>query len=156
MADIDDRNARLVPQTREIGQDLRLAIVVESRKRLVHQKQARRREKRAPDRDALALASGQVGRRSAEQGRNAEKVDDPVEIAMVRTARREPAAEGQVSPHAEMREEPGLLEHIAEPPAVRGDETAQAGVEQDVVIEHDPAGLWPREARDYPHERRLA
>ena len=41
MADIDDGNAGLVAQAFQIGQDFRLALLIERSERLVHQEQAR-------------------------------------------------------------------------------------------------------------------
>ena len=76
MADIDDRDLRLVAQPLDIGQDLGLARVVERGQRLVHQDQLRAGEQRAADRDALLLAARQQAGPAVEQMADAEQVDD--------------------------------------------------------------------------------
>ena len=59
MADVDDRNAELVAQPLDVVEDLGLARHVERGQRLVHQQDARLREQRAADRDALLFAARQ-------------------------------------------------------------------------------------------------
>ena len=55
VAHIENGNLELVAQPLDEGEDLRLALGIEGGERLVHQEQARGREKRAADRDPLLL-----------------------------------------------------------------------------------------------------
>ena len=71
MADIEDRDRDLVAQPLEVGQDLGLARLVERGERLVGEDQPRRRQKRAPDRDALLLAARERAGAAVEQGADA-------------------------------------------------------------------------------------
>ena len=65
VADIDHRHLGLVAQPRQIRQDFELARAVERGERLVEQQQPRLHQQRAADRDALALAAGQLARAGA-------------------------------------------------------------------------------------------
>ncbi len=62
MADIDDRDLRLVAQPLDIGQDLSLAGFIQRSQRLVHQQQFRAGKQRPADRHALLLAAGKLCR----------------------------------------------------------------------------------------------
>ena len=66
VADIDHRHA-LVAQAHQIGQDLDLARLIERAQRLVQQQQSRLRQQRAAERDALALAAGELAGTAIEQ-----------------------------------------------------------------------------------------
>ena len=79
MGDIEDRHAELVAQPLDQRQDLELARHVERGERLVHQEQARPRQERAADGDALALAARQRAGPAVEQTADAEHRDDLVE-----------------------------------------------------------------------------
>ena len=68
VADIDHRHA-LVAQPHQIGQDLVLAALVERAERFVEQQQSRLRQQRAAERDALALAAGELAGTAVEQMR---------------------------------------------------------------------------------------
>ena len=76
VADIDHRDARLVAQPFEIGQDFALARGIERGERLVEQEEARAHQQRAADRDALALAARELARPAVEQMADVEQVDD--------------------------------------------------------------------------------
>ena len=76
VADVDDRQSRLVAEPLDVGQDLLLQSRVERRQRLVHQQQARVRQQRAADRDPLLLAAGKVGRATVEERADVEKRRD--------------------------------------------------------------------------------
>jgi cell volume regulation protein A len=76
VADIDHRHAGFVAQPHQIGQDLDLALLVERAQRLVQQQQARLRQQRAAERDALALAAGELAGTAIEQAADVEQVDD--------------------------------------------------------------------------------
>ena len=75
MADIDHRNA-FVAQPHQVGQDLDLAALVERSQRFVQQQQARLRQQRPAERDALALAAGQLAGTAVEQMADIEQVGD--------------------------------------------------------------------------------
>ena len=137
MADIDDGHARLVAQALQIGQDLGLALLVERGERLVHQEKARRGEQRPADGDALLLAAGKIGRLAVEEVADAEEVDHAAGVFRARALGQEPAAVVKVLPHGEMREEPCLLEDIAEAAAVRRHEEAAGGIDQHVAVERN-------------------
>ena len=76
MADVHDRNVELVAQALDVVEDLGLARHVERGQRLVHQQNARLREQRAADRDALLFAARQRPRLAPQQRAEAEQVDD--------------------------------------------------------------------------------
>ena len=132
MADVDDRNPALVAQPLDIGQDLRLARLVERGQRLVHQQQPRTgragpgRWRRAASRRPKAVPAG--GR----AGADAEQVDDPRRGRRGAPTRARTSAVEQVLAHGEVREQPAVLEHVAEAPPVRGHEDAARGVDQNL------------------------
>ena len=67
MADVDDRQAHVVAQPLDVGQDLRLAAGVERRQRLVHQQQPRLRQQRPAERRPAGVSPPDSvrGRRSS-------------------------------------------------------------------------------------------
>src|SRR4029077_5297129 len=118
MRHIDDRHARLVSQAFDERQDLVLAAVVEGRKRLVHQQQARRREQGATDGNTLLFAARQAAGAAIQKLSDVEQVEYLVESDGALARRREPSSEQQILPHREMGEETPLLEYITDAPAV--------------------------------------
>ena len=83
-------------------------------------------EQRPADGDALLLAARQPARPALEQAADAEQVDHPLEVVAALARRREPAAVEQVLPHGQVREQPPLLEHVADPAPVRAARTCRA------------------------------
>ena len=81
MADIDDRHAHLVAQPLDVGEDFLLARLVERGKRLVHDEEPRPRQQRAADRDPLFLATRQAAGPPRQQRRDAEQLDDVLDLA---------------------------------------------------------------------------
>ncbi len=154
--DVEDRQARLVAQALEEGQDLGLAGRVEGRQRLVHEEEARLRHQGPADRDALALAAREAGDAPPEQTLDAQHGDHGVERQAGLAARREDPPEQEVPPHAEMREEPRVLEHVADAAAMRRQPDARLRVGQHRAVGDDPGALGPDEARDRVDEGRLA
>ena len=73
-----------------------------------------------------------------------------------RGLRREPAAEQEISPDAEMREELGVLENEPDPAAIGWHEDRGLGVHQHAAVEHDGAAIRPRQPRDQIDGHRLA
>src|SRR5262245_1809275 len=86
----------------------------------------------------------------------AEDVDHVIERRRARGVRAEPPAVEQVLADGEVREEAGLLEHVAEPPPVRRHEDATGRVDQRLSGDLDPGALGAYEAGDHVHDRRLA
>ena len=78
-----------VAQPHEIGQDLALARGIERGQRLVEQQQARAHQQRAADRDALALAAGELAGPAVEQVADVEQVDDAPLLGRRRAAGRD-------------------------------------------------------------------
>ena len=144
MADINDGDPLLVAQRLDVGQDLALARLVE------------RREQGAADGDALLFAARQQGGAAAEQCLDAEQRHDVVEPPAALGRRREPAAIEQVLAHRQVREQPSLLEDIADAAPMRRHEDPLGGVEQHPSVEDDAALLRPHQAGDDADERGLA
>ena len=65
-------------------------------------------------------------RPAVEQVADAQQLDDLVEAAAPRAAAGEPAAVEQVAAHGQMREQPGILEDVADAPAMARDVDAAA------------------------------
>ena len=91
VADIDDRHPALGAEPVEVGQDLRLARLVERGQRLVHQQQPRRRQQGPPDRDPLALAAREVAGAAVQQGADPEQLDHLAQPLAVPAAPRQPS-----------------------------------------------------------------
>lgn len=156
MADVDDGDAALVPQPLDVGEDLLPAGGIERGQRLVHEQEAGGREQGPADRDPLSLPSGQPPGAAGKQVADAEQVDDAPD-AFRRLARpREPAAVEEVAAHAQVREKARLLEDIADPPPVAGNEVAAPGVDQHLAVDDDASPLGPVQAGDQVYERRFA
>ncbi len=134
VGDVEDRHARRVAQPREEGQHLRAARRIEGGERLVHQQQARAGQQRAPECHALALAAGQPRGAAGEECREAEQRHHllearPLHARLGHRARRAAQAVAQVGLHAEMREQPAVLEHHGAAAALGRHEDAARGVE---------------------------
>jgi hypothetical protein len=110
VAHVDDGKADLVAQQLDVGEDLGFPRGVEGSERLVHQQDARAREERAADRDALPFSSREVRGAAVEELREVEELDHaaPVDVALARGG--ESLAVGKVSAYREMREEERVLE----------------------------------------------
>ena len=87
---------------------------------------------------------------------DAERLDHGIEGDGVVRPGREPAPEQQILPHAEMREQLGVLKHQADAAAMLGDEQSLRGVDQHAAVEHDRAAVGVQEARDEVDGHRLA
>ncbi len=88
VADVYDEQPQFVAQPLDIGEDLLAAGGVERRERFVHEQQARLREQRPADRDALLLATRKPQRTAIEQVADAEQVDHRVEADRLRIVAR--------------------------------------------------------------------
>ena len=119
VGDVERRQRQAVVKPLEERQDVGLGGVVERGQRLVHQQQPRLRQQRAAERDALALAAGEIARRAAEKRREAAEVDHLVPADRRRRARAgRRRAEAQIGLDRQMGKETRLLEDIAERAAV--------------------------------------
>lgn len=87
---------------------------------------------------------------------DAERLDHSTERNLACGLRREPAPEQEISPHAEMREELGVLKHEPDPAAIGGHEDRSLSVYQHAAVEHDRAAIRPRQTRDQIDRHRLA
>src|SRR5690606_6899630 len=143
VADIDDRQPKLVAKLLDEGQDLRLAGRVEGGQRLVHQEKARVREEGPADRDPLFLAARQAPRSPAEERADVEQFDDLLKSYRPLGGRHAAEAVEQVAANIEVGEQPALLEDIAEAAALRRQVDARGAVEQHGAVEGDPALGWP-------------
>ena len=118
MAHIDHRHG-LVAQAQQIGKDLALARRVERGERLVEQQEARAHQQRAADRDALALAAGEIAGPPLEQARDIEQRDDAcLLVGVVRQAIHAPPVV-EILRDRHVREQPAVLEHVADAAPVR-------------------------------------
>ena len=153
---VDDGQAKLVAQVLDERHDLGAAPRIEAGQRLVHQQDARTREQRPPDGDALLLAARKPcrpplqKRAQVQQGDNRRKVDPPI------WGTRAPCAKLQVGTDAQVWEQPVLLKHIAKTPLLRGKVDALLAVEQDPARDRDAAIVGALEPGQHVDERRLA
>src|SRR5438094_6603245 len=112
----------------------------------------------AADRHPLLLAAGERVGPPLEQSADAKQVDDRAKIGRraIVVAAGEPASIEQVAAHAEMGEQPAVLEDIADSPAMLGNERAAPGVDQHLAVDGDLAAVGPDQAADDIDQRGLA
>ena len=156
VADIEHRHRHLVAQALEIGQDFRLARLVQRSQRLVGEDEPGAREQGAADGDPLLLAARQRAGAAAQQMPDAEHFDDAPHVIARAALRREPAPVKQVLAHGQMRKEPPFLEDVAEPAAVGRQPRAALRVEQHPAVRDRPPGLRPQQPRNGVDGRGLA
>ena len=89
--------------------------------RLVQQQQSRLRQQRASERDALALAAGELAGTAIQQTADIEQVDDALALRGIIGKPVHAPAVIEILPHIEMRKQPRILEHIADAAAMRRD-----------------------------------
>jgi hypothetical protein len=156
MRHIDHRNSRLVAQAHQVGEDFRLARGVERGKRLVEQEQARLRQERAADGDALALAAGERAGPPLEKMLNAEHCDH-AGCAPPRRAEIH-ASSGHSRDFAPPTDAGtgAILKHIADAAQVRRQVAPRRGIEQHIAVDLDAAAVGRNEPRDHVHDRGLA
>ena len=156
VGDVDDRDREALAQPVEERQDFVAARGVERGERLVEQHEPRAREQRPPDRDALALPAREAARPAAEQRPEAEERDDLVELRGGPAALRARHAVAQVPLDVAVREEPRVLEHVADAAPLGRDADAPGRVDERLAAEAYVARVRVDEARDDVDERRLA
>ena len=105
---------------------------------------------RAGERDALALAAGELAHPGAGEMADAEALEELVD------ARAVAGPEAHVPEHVEMGEERVLLEEVADPPVLGGDVHSAAGVQQHPSVDGDRARLGLQQAGDDAEHGRLA
>ena len=76
---------------------------------------------------------------AVEEGADAEHLDDPRHVGPAVGARGEEAAVGEVLPHGQVREQPRVLEDVADAPAVGRHEAPGGGVDEDAAVDGDAA-----------------
>src|SRR4051812_938976 len=62
----------------------------------------------------------------------------------------------EILPHVEMRKQPCILEHIADPPTMRRDMNTRSRVIERLVVECDNATIRPQQACNHVDQRGLA
>ena len=89
-----------------------------------------------------------------------EQRDDALEFLGVFLGLARPAAHApaivEVLPHAEMREQPALLEYVADAASMRRHVDAAGSVEQHRPVDGDGAAIGREQAGDHIHDRRLS
>ncbi len=151
---VQDRQVERLLKPGEIGQDLRLALGVEARQRLVHNEQPRLRQQRPPDGDTLPLAPGERVRPPFEQGAEAEQINDSRDPE--RTRGYTTKAVAKVPQHRKMREQARVLEYDPNSPAFGRQEDAALGIGEDAPVHDDPALCRPKQSRQHGGNRRFA
>ncbi len=155
MADIEDRQAGLVAQPFEIGQDLGLAGLVERGEGFVHHQNARPGQQRPAQRHALPFAPGQCARPSPEQSADPEERGHLIGVRPLPVAR-EPPSVKEIAPHIEMREQPRILKHAADPAPVRRHPEAPHRIEKADPSGVDPPGIGAQQPGDGVDDGALA
>ena len=112
--------------------------------------------KRAAERDALALAAGQMAGPARQQVTDVEQRQDALAFRMVGRDAAHPAPVVEVLRHGEMREQPAFLEHVADAALVRRHVHARRAVEQHRVVERNPPAVRCDQAGDHVDDRSLA
>src|SRR5207245_4155781 len=139
----------------QLAAHLRADGNVESRQRLVQQKELRLGRERAQKGDALRLAAGQRSGQSVRSISKAGFVEPPTsDGGRVRPALRA-QAEGDVLDCAQVRKEDMVLEHEAGSPALRGYVQPTCAVVQDLAIKNHSA-CHLIQTGECPQKRRLS
>ena len=116
------RQRELPQQLRELVPHLGLRVRVERRERLVEEEHPRIAGERPRERDPLPLASRELVRMRRREVRDAEALEQRVDVAAAR-------AEGDVRAHAQVREEGVVLEHEADAAPLGREREPALGVE---------------------------
>ena len=114
MAHVQHRNVKFAVQLFEVGQDFGLALRVERGQRLVQKQQARAGGQGARDRHTLTLAARQGVGSALQQMADAEQADDLIERDAALRRRHALESKRQVLRHAQVREQVGILKHVAD------------------------------------------
>ncbi len=147
MRDHQRRQAEFSQHVGEIVTHLLACDRVESRERLVQQQHPGLASKRSRERDALALAAGQVSRMRASEVRDPNALQQVGAVALT--------GEADVSGDREMREQPVVLRQVPDAPSLRAEVDAQDGIEPDLTTKRDTSTLWALEPGDGSQQRGL-
>src|SRR3954452_2942927 len=152
VGDIDRRGAELLLEPCHLDAHLHTQRRVEIGEWLVEQKRLGLADDGAPDRDALALAAGELARLAIEIGREVQRCGGGLDLTvdLVLGQPRHLQAEADVAAHAHMRIERIGLEHHREPALGR------RRVDHVLAVDQDLAAGDVLESRDQPQERGLA
>ena len=150
------RQPELVAQLLQVGQQLVAARQVDGGQGFIQQQQARLGQQGATDRHALPFATGQPRGASGQQRLQAQQGHDFREIDVAAAAAGAPFAVAQVAAHRQVREQPRVLEDVADTALLGRDIDAARGIEQHGVIDADHAAVRAQQARDHLQGRRLA
>ena len=138
VGDVDRGGAELLLQPRHLQPHLHAERRVEVGQRLVEQKRLRLAHDGAADRDALALAAGEVARLAVQIGREIQRRGRGLDLAVDLRPRqaRHLQAEADIAAHAHMRIERIGLEHHREPALGRRRVDHVLAVDQDLPAGH--------------------
>src|SRR5439155_8778477 len=131
--DIEHRNVEFVANTREIRKNFRFQRQVKAGQRFVQQQQARRREKRARQRDALLLAARELCDAALHQGLDSQEVGNVVKAEPLSAAG--PMAVEQVLPHGQVWKQRQVLWNITNAPQAGREIDVLAGIREDFDVE---------------------
>ena len=152
VGDVDRGGLELLVQALELDAHLHAQLGVQVGQRLVEQEHLRMAHDRAPDRDALALAAGELPRLALEQRLDAEDVGGfahPLVDVVLRIAAHL-QAEGHVVEHGLVRVERVVLEHHGDVAVLRRQ------VVHHLLADADLARGDLLQAGHHPQRRRLA
>ncbi len=142
MADVDHRDAEVVADAQQVGQDPAAALDVHGGERLVEQQDVWRRHQRARQRDALPLAARQIRHPPVEELAHLQHLRHDVQRQPLPGT---PSIE-DVAADAHVRKQRRLLRHVADMPRVRRQVDPAARVEQHAV----PIAIRPLDGRRNP------
>ena len=135
MADVEHGNVQVGLQAVQVGQDFGLAFGVQGGQGFVHQQHLRAGGQGAGNGHALAFAAGQGGRLAAQQLCDAQQLQQLFQRDTLAGHGGAAQAVMDVVVHAQVREQAGLLEHIAQAAPVRGQPAAAGIVLPDMAVD---------------------
>mmetsp|Transcript_1026 Transcript_1026/g.2612 ORF Transcript_1026/g.2612 Transcript_1026/m.2612 type:complete len:216 (+) Transcript_1026:400-1047(+) len=159
MADDQRRDAQACTQLAQLRAQLAAQRDMQRREGLVQQQHLGLAGQRPGQGHALLLAAGQRGRPAVGQRLEAEAVDqrvDPCGVVGLQPAPPAGQPEGNVLPHAEVREEGIVLEQVAHASGFGCQIDAGRGVQQRVAVQPHVAGTHPQQPGHGPQGQRFA
>ena len=121
---------------------------IERGERLVEQQHLRLARERSRERDALALATGELRRAGVGEVRDAEALEQVGAVA--------PRGEAHVGGGREVREQAVVLRHVADAALLRQQANAPRGVQPELPVQRDPAAVGTLEPGHRAQQRALA
>ncbi len=110
-----------IAQPLEVGQDLRLPLLVERAHRFVEQQQPRLREQRTSQRDALAFTAREAAGTTIEQVSDIEHLCNARFLSGIACQAVHPATVIEILRDAQMRKQSRILKHVADAAPMRRD-----------------------------------